>query len=47
MSIRKFIVNSKREEYGVALLETQTNVITLAYIENNDMSYEHLKTLLI
>lgn len=47
MAIRRYFINSKKEEYGVALLESQTNVITLGYINNNDLSYDHLKTLLI
>jgi DNA mismatch repair protein MSH6 len=47
MALRKYIVSGKREDYGIALLESQTNVITLAFVINEGMTYEHLKTLLL
>ena len=39
MSIRKNIISNKEEEYGIIMLESQTNVITLAHLGNENMSY--------
>jgi len=45
--IRKRIIDSHNEQYGIAMLERSTNVISLAFLENKDKSYEKLKTLLL
>ncbi|CAK58417.1 unnamed protein product (macronuclear) [Paramecium tetraurelia] len=45
--IRKKILSNTIEEYGMAILERQTNTISLAFIENRDKNYESLKTLLL
>jgi DNA mismatch repair protein MSH6 len=46
MCLTKNIVSVNAEEYGVAMLERQTNTISLAKIDNRDMSYHDLKTLI-
>ena len=46
MCITKNILSSTSEEYGIAMLERQTNVISLARIDNSDLSYHDLKTLI-
>ncbi|CAD8059529.1 unnamed protein product [Paramecium sonneborni] len=45
--IRKKIISNTIEEYGIAIFERQTNIISLAFIENSDKNYETLKTLLL
>ncbi|CAD8137335.1 unnamed protein product [Paramecium octaurelia] len=45
--IRKKILSNTIEEYGIAILERQTNTISLAFIENRDKNYESLKTLIL
>lgn len=39
MCIKKTIISGTEEVYGVAMLESQTNVISLAMIRNEGMTF--------
>lgn len=47
MVIRKRILSAQHERYGIVMLERQTNVISMALVENEDRNFEKLKTLLL